>query len=98
MPIDVLVNQYVRTAQVCKRIIKQQLAESHSMCEYANYVQVNSYLFLPIFYSHHLTYIHVESCCEHENICIYEYLDSDGNIQPMPNLILHSGGNIFCET
>ena len=27
--------------QVCKRIIKQQLAESHSMCEYANYVQVN---------------------------------------------------------
>ena len=25
--------------KVCKRIIKQQLAESHSMCEYANYVQ-----------------------------------------------------------
>ena len=24
---------------MCKRIIKQQLAESHSMCEYANYVQ-----------------------------------------------------------
>ena len=30
--------------QVCKRIIKQQLAESHSMCEYANYVQVDLYL------------------------------------------------------
>ena len=29
------------TVQVCKRIIKQQLAESHSMCEYANYVQVD---------------------------------------------------------
>lgn len=31
---------YVRKEyEVCKRIIKQQLAESHSMCEYANYVQ-----------------------------------------------------------
>merc|ERR1719319_947972 len=31
---------YVRREyEVCKRIIKQQLAESHSMCEYANYVQ-----------------------------------------------------------
>ena len=25
--------------QVCKTIIKKQLQESHSMCEYANYIQ-----------------------------------------------------------
>ena len=31
---------YVRQDyEVCKQIIKKQLAESHSMCEYANYVQ-----------------------------------------------------------
>ena len=27
--------------QLCKQIIKQQLQETHSMCEYANYVQGN---------------------------------------------------------
>ena len=40
--INVIIN--IMMEQVCKRIIKQQLAESHSMCEYANYVQVDLYL------------------------------------------------------
>ena len=39
------------TVQVCKRIIKQQLAESHSMCEYANYVQVDTMLMMSVFKS-----------------------------------------------
>ena len=41
---NVIINVNMVMEQVCKRIIKQQLAESHSMCEYANYVQVALYL------------------------------------------------------
>ena len=42
--INIIINVNMVMEQVCKRIIKQQLAESHSMCEYANYVQVALYL------------------------------------------------------
>ena len=42
--IIIIINVNMVMEQVCKRIIKQQLAESHSMCEYANYVQVALYL------------------------------------------------------
>ena len=42
--INIIINVNMVMEQVCKRIIKQQLAESHSMCEYANYVQVDLYL------------------------------------------------------
>ncbi len=36
---------YVRREfEVCKQIARQQLEETKGMCEYANYIQVSSYL------------------------------------------------------